>query len=77
MVEQIKQWKTRTRNKILCAGLIFIGVCDLFILAGWFLGRPDAPAILAALNGSGGIWGAVNAVSIAWENKVLRNKEGG
>jgi len=32
-------------------------------------GRPDAPAILVALNGSGGIWGAVNALAIAWENR--------
>lgn len=69
MVKKFKAWKTRTRNKILCAGLGFIALCDLVVLVGWMAGRPDAPAMLLALNGSGGVWGAVNAVSIAWENK--------
>jgi hypothetical protein len=77
MVQQLKQWQTRTRNKILVAGLIFIAFCDLLILVvGWLiLDRPGVAAILAVLNGPGGLWAGINAVAIAIEKSKLKRSD--
>lgn len=74
MVAKFLAWQTRTRNKILCAGLIYLGVCAQIVLIGWLLGRDNAPAMILALTGPGGLWGGLNAVAIAWEKRKPQNK---
>jgi hypothetical protein len=67
-------WKTRTRNKFLAAGLIFIAGCICFVLYGWFQKLPDAPSMLTALTGGGGLWAIFNSFAIAWENRKPKEK---
>lgn len=74
-MERPERWKTRTRNKLFAAWLISSQIFNVAIIYGWlFWNRPDAPALFIAVNGPTGIWGALNAVSIAWE-KTKKQEE--
>lgn len=69
-------WKTRTRNKLFAIWLTLTQIFNIAIIYGWLiLERPNAPEMFLAVNGPTGIWGALNAVSIAWEN-AKKSKQG-